>query len=379
MVTELFAVMRKELRQAFRDRRMAALLLVAPIIQLTLLGYAVDLEVDRIPTAVCDQDHSPTSRALVQAFLADGTFVHKATVHDPEQASRLLETGEAATALVIPPGFERDVGRNMPTTIQVLLDGTDSNRAQIGANSASQFLLERSMALSVQRMQAMMTTQGRAATISQVKIMPRVLYNPQFKSSLYMVPGVACMVLLVVTTIVTAMGIAREREVGTMEQILVTPLRPSVLLVGKCLPFALLGLFDVAALLLVGSILFNVPLRGPLAVVGLGTVLYLLTTLGVGIFISTVSRSQQQAILGGFFFLMPAILLSGFMTPIENMPWWIKPLTFLDPVRYFVELLRACLLKGAGFVDTLPQLTALAVFGVSILGLSTLRFRKRLG
>jgi ABC-2 type transport system permease protein len=194
-----------------------------------------------------------------------------------------------------------------------------------------------------------------------------------------MVPGVAAMILLIVTTIVTAMGLAREREVGTMEQILVTPLRPAILLLGKCLPFALLGLILVPAILTVGSYLFDVPIRGSLALIFTATLLYLMTTLGTGVFISTISKSQQQAILGGFFFLMPAILLSGFMTPIENMPWWIRPITYVNPVRYFVEILRGCLLKGAGFSEMAPQLIALAAFGLSILTLSTLRFRKQLG
>jgi ABC-2 type transport system permease protein len=192
-----------------------------------------------------------------------------------------------------------------------------------------------------------------------------------------MVPGVASLVLLVVTTVVTAMGIAREREVGTIEQLLVTPIRPVVLLLGKTLPFALIGLVVAGLVLSVGTNLFDVPVRGSLAAIFVGTVLYLLSTLGAGVFISTVAQTQQQAILGSFFFLLPAILLSGFMTPIENMPAWIQPLTWINPVRYYVEILRAGLLKGAGFAELRFQLGALTVFGVAILGISALRFRKR--
>ena len=215
--------------------------------------------------------------------------------------------------------------------------------------------------------------------LPQIRLAPRILYNPRLKSAMYMVPGVAAMVLLVVTTIVTAMGIARERELGTMEQILVTPLRPWVLLLGKCLPFALIGLVEVWAILTVGSYLFDVPLRGSFVLITVATFFYLFTTLGAGILISTVSRSQQQAILGGFFFMMPAILLSGFMTPIENMPSWLRPLTLLDPVRYYLAILRACLLKGAGFADVRRELVSLAVFGTALITLSSLRFHKRLG
>lgn len=379
MLTSLLAVMRKEFIQAFRNRPMTVMLLVAPLLQTTVLGFAVDLDVDRIPTAVVDQDRSPASRALAAAFVADRTFAKVAEGDDAEAASRLLERGAAAAALVIPPGFERDVNRGTPTQVQLLVDGTDPNRAQISGNAASQFLLERGLALSMVRIRAVMAAQGRTGSVGQARILPRTLYNPRFKSAVFMVPGVASVVLLVVTTIVTAMGLAREREMGTMEQILVTPLDPGVLLVGKCLPFAILGLVDMVALLVIGNVVFGVPLRGPLPLVFAGTLLYLMSTLGVGIFISTVSKSQQQAVLGGFFFLMPAVLLGGFMTPIENMPAWIQPITWLNPVRYFIDIMRSCLLKGAGFREAMPNLAALAVFGTAILGISTLRFHKRLG
>jgi ABC-2 type transport system permease protein len=379
MLSALLAVMIKELRQAFRDKRMAVLLLVAPVIQLALLGYAVDLEVDRIPTVICDLDRSVESRDLAAALVADKTFLLVGLDPDPEVASERLERGEAAVVFVIPAGFAEDLAARQPVAVQVLLDGTDPNRAQVAANAAAQFMAERAVATSLERLDQLAGAEGRVRALPRIGLAPRILFNPRLESAIYMVPGVAAMVLLVVTTIVTAMGIAREREIGTMEQILVTPLRPSVLLLGKCLPFALVGLVDVWAILTVGSYLFDVPLRGSFVLVTVATFLYLMCTLGVGIFISTVSRSQQQAILGGFFFLMPAILLSGFMTPIANMPAWLQPVTYLDPVRYYLEILRGCLLKGAGFEDVVPQLGSLALFGLVLLTLSSLRFRKRLG
>lgn len=378
MLHALLAVMKKELRQAFRDKRMAAMLLVAPVIQLTLLGYAVDLDVDQVPTVICDQDRTAASRDLAAAMVAEQTFSLVAEEVDPTRATRLLERWEAAVAIIIPEGYARDLHRQSPVAVQVMVDGTDPNRAQISANAAAQFLAERGVAASLGRLAQVAAARGRAQSVPQVRMVPRIYYNSRLESSIYMVPGVAAMVLLVVTTIVTAMGIAREREIGTMEQILVTPLRPTVLLLGKCLPFAFVGLFDVWAILTVGSYLFDVPLRGSAALITVSTFLYLFTTLGVGIFISTVSRSQQQAILGGFFFLMPAILLSGFMTPIENMPAWLQPVTYLNPVRYYLEVLRGSLLKGAGFADVVPQLVALAGFGVLLMVLSAARFRKRL-
>jgi ABC-2 type transport system permease protein len=379
MLVALLAVMRKELRQAFRDRRMAFMLMAAPVIQLTILGYAVDLEVDRIPTAICDQDQTPASRDLAAALSAEGTFRRVATTRDPAAASRLLETGDAAVAVVIPVGFERDIRRQQPVDVQVLVDGTDPNRAQVASNAAAAFLADRAMSLSLGRLDRAFAARGAVRSLPQLWLRPRILYNPRLKSAIYMVPGVAATVLLIITTIVTAMGIARERELGTMEQIMVTPLRPVVLLLGKCLPFALIGLIDVATLITVGSFLFGVPIVGSLLVIAVASLLFLFSTLGTGIFISTVSQSQQQAILGGFFFMMPAILLGGFMTPIENMPAWIRPLSAINPVRYFLEILRGCLLKGSGFADLSHQFLALTLFGVAIMTLSVLRFRNRLG
>jgi ABC-2 type transport system permease protein len=375
----LVSVMQKELRQAFRDRRMAAMLLIAPVLQLTLLGYAVDLEVDRIPTVIADLDRTPASRELGRALVAGKTFALVGEEADADRASRQLDQGRAAVVVVIPVGFAQDLARKQPVTLQVLVDGTDPNRAQVASNAAAQFFAERAVSTSLRQLDQVFAAQGRMRSLPQVRLVPRIFYNPRLKSAIYMVPGVAALVLLVVTTIVTAMGIAREREIGTLEQILVTPLRPWVLLLGKCLPFAFIGLVDVWAILTVGSYLFAVPIRGSFALVTVATFLYLLTTLGVGVLISTISQSQQQAILAGFFFLMPAILLSGFMTPIENMPRWLQLVTFLDPVRYYLEILRGCLLKGSGFLDVSKQLVALAVFGVSLITVSALRFQKRLG
>jgi ABC-2 type transport system permease protein len=207
---------------------------------------------------------------------------------------------------------------------------------------------------------------------------PRVLYNPGMRSTLFMVPGVSAMILLIITTIATSMGLAREREIGTLEQVMVTPIRPAELLLGKVLPFAIVGLFDVLLALVVGSWVFGVPIRGSIAILFLGTVIYLLSTVGLGLFVSTISRTQQQAIMVGFFVIMPAILLSGVMTPIANMPSWLQPLTWINPVRYFVEILRGVLLKGADLVDLWRSFVPLTAFGVVILGLAVARFRKRL-
>jgi ABC-2 type transport system permease protein len=214
--------------------------------------------------------------------------------------------------------------------------------------------------------------------VATATLVPRVLYNQRLKSAVYMLPGVLATLLLNVTAIVTAMGLARERETGTLEQILVTPIRPAVLLAGKCLPYILFGLIDVLAILLLGNLIFDVPFRGSFGVVALGSFLYLFSTLGIGILIATLSSSQQQAMLGAFAFMLPAMLLSGFMSPISSMPAWLRPFTMLIPMRHYIEIMRGCLLKGAGIRDLARQMIALTVLGIGILGVSVARFRKRL-
>lgn len=374
----LTAMILKELRQTFRDRRMAAILIVAPVVQLILLGYAVDLDVDRIPTAICDQDRSPLSRRLVQALTADTTLMHVTDTLDPE---RPLREGQARVVVVLPSRLARDIEHGQPVQVQVLVDGSDPLKSQVADSTAVQFFFREGLRLAAEQLAAaaaLTADRPRAVMRPMIRLEPRILYNPSMKSPVYMVPGVAAIVLLLITTVVTAMGIAREKEMGTIEQLLITPIRPPVLLLGKILPFAAIGLVVAGMEVAIGAHLFNVPVRGSLATVALGTAFYLLTTLGIGIFISTVARTQQQAILGSMFFIMPAILLSGFATPIESMPGWVQPLTWINPMRYYVELMRACLLKGAGFADMWLPLTALAVIGVSVLTLASLRFRRQL-
>ncbi len=208
--------------------------------------------------------------------------------------------------------------------------------------------------------------------------MPRILYNPTLESSIYMIPGILGVMLIAVTAIMMAMGIARERETGTLEQVLVTPIHPLTLLLGKCIPFILFGLIDVAAVLLIASYLFHLPVRGPLSLVGLASFLYLFSTLGVGIVLSTVSATQQQAMLGSTAFMLPSVLLSGFMSPISTMPAWLQPLTYLNPLRYFIDIVRTCLLKGGTFEDVRLQLLSLTVLGVSLLTFAVLRFRRQI-
>ncbi len=370
---QLAAVFRKEVRQTLRDRRIMFLLIVAPLVQTMVFGFAVDFDVDQVPTVVVDQDRSDASRDLTRRLLADGTLRRAAGAGSPEEADRALDAGRAAAALVLPHGLADDLAAGRTAVVQVLLDGTDPNRAGTTAGAASRFFGEEAERLARER-------QARAGLPppGQPVLVPRVAFNPRLKTAPYLVPGIAGTLLVIVTTLVTAMGLSREREMGTMEQVLVTPIKPLWLLTGKLLPFLVIGAFEVLLLLAVGTWVFAVPIRGSLLVGGAGVLLYLFSTLGVGLFISTMSSNQQQAFLGGFIFMMPAILLSGVMTPIRAMPDWLQYVTYLNPVRHFAEVLRGVLLKGAGFGDLWSQLAALAVLGVGIMGLAVSRFRTTL-
>jgi ABC-2 type transport system permease protein len=383
VLQSLFNVMKKELSQTLRDRRMLATLIVSPVLQLVIFGYAIDLDVDRIPTVVCDQDGTPASRDLTQAFFADRTFLRREDVLDPNHAQDALETGSTSAALIVPKGFALRVARADAPEVQVIVDGTDVTLAQVASNAASQFLLLRGIGGEPIGVGPVQVTRANFASsslsgVAAATLVPRVMYNQRLKSAVYMLPGVLATLLLNVTAIVTAMGLARERETGTLEQILVTPIRPAVLLAGKCLPYILFGLIDVLAILLLGNLIFDVPFRGSFGVVALGSFLYLFSTLGIGILIATLSSSQQQAMLGAFAFMLPAMLLSGFMSPISSMPVWLRPLTMLIPMRHYIEIMRGCLLKGAGIRDLAQQMIALAVLGTGILAVSVARFRKRL-
>jgi ABC-2 type transport system permease protein len=371
---QLGAVFRKEVRQTIRDRRVMVLLIVAPLIQTVMFGFAVDFDVDRVPTVLVDRDRSDESRLQVRRVLADQTLRHAGDVAGVPEADQALDDGRAAAALIVPPGLARDLASQRPAEVQLLLDGSDPNRAMVASGAVSRYFGEVGERLIRERLEAA----GRPAP-AQVVLVPRVLYNPRLKTAPYIVPGIAGTLLVIVTTLVTAMGLSREREMGTMEQVLVTPIRPLWLLVGKLLPFLVIGIFDVLLLVAVGSWVFEVPLRGSLLVGATGVLLYLFSTLGVGLLISTVSQNQQQAFLGGFIFMMPAILLSGVMTPIRGMPGWLQVITWFNPVRHFAEVMRGVLMRGAGFADLWFQLAFLAVLGAGVMSLAVARFRTQLG
>lgn len=368
----LIAVIRKELLQVTRDKRMLFMILVAPIIQIIVFGFAANLAFEHAEVAAVDEDHTEESRAWLEGLGAEGTFhvVPHARVADAEAAVR---DGHAQIAVVVPRDFGRRVASGQSASVQALLDGSDPSRGLQAGYAIEAYAALRSAELA--------RAQAAAAPIPVPRLMlvPRLLYNPALKGRVFMVPGTAASILIIVTTIVTAMGFAREREMGTLEQLLVTPIDPFVLMVGKIIPYACFGLIDATLILVVGNLLFDVPMRGPIPLALLAVSLYLVTTLGTGLMISTLARTQQQALMAGFFFLLPALLLSGFMTPVDAMPVWIRPITYVNPMRWFLQIWRTVLLRGGGPSDVAPALGALAALAAFVMGFATFRFRKTVG
>jgi ABC-2 type transport system permease protein len=378
----LTEIIRKEFLQAFREPRMRTMLFLPPIIQLLVFGYAVNLDVEHSRMAWMDQDRTPQSRELLAAFQGSGRFELVATPSNDREVQNLLDSDKVETVVRVLPGFERDIQRGRTTSVQILINGTNSNTASIVSGYASSIVARFAGQVMQEqnrtRLAARMIPAPVHIGVPQLNLQSRVWFNPDLLSRNYFVPGIVVNIITVITLMLTAMAIVREKEIGTMEQLMVTPIRPIELMLGKTLPFALVGLVDVALVVGVALLLFHVPFRGSALLLFACACLFLMTSLGAGLFISTISRTQQQAMMTTFLFFQPFFLLSGFAFPIRNMPQSIQYLTYLNPVRYFIEIVRGLFLKGSGVSVLWPQMLALAVFGVVILSLSAMRFRKRL-
>ncbi len=378
MRTALQGMIAKELRQTFRDRRLAGMMVMAPLLQLIVLGFAVNLEVEEVPTLVADEDRTIESDDLLSGLLAGDAFTDVGEVDNGDQALRMLSHGEALVAMVVPRGYARDVADGKPAHIQVLVDGSDTNRAISSQNAISAYVLSRSIARARERFAQASGRAGQALSTPALRVEPRIYYNPTLDSQVFFVPGVAATLLLVITMVVSAMGLAREKESGTLEQVMVTPIGTTTLVLGKTIPYAMIGLVDLGLVVGAGAWIFGVPIRGHLWILVLAGLLYLMTTLGWGLMISSLARTQQQAFMTVTFFLLPAIMLSGFMTPIDNMPSWLQPVTAFNPVRHFVEIMRMVLLKGSTVRDVGPQLVALAGIGIGFFSIAIRMMRRRL-
>ena len=368
----VFHLMRKELIELRGDPRLFGVVILAPIIQLTVLGYAATTDVKDIPIVIVDTDRSTASRELVHRFESSVNFKIVAMLGSTNEIDRYLDSGQAWMALSIPPDYGRKIGAAGQTTLQIVADGTDSNSTGV-AMSYAQTLIGGY----VQDLVAVAAPGTPAGGLVQPAI--QVWFNPRLESRDFMIPGIVALLLLVITTNLSAMAIVREKEIGTLEQLNVTPLARWELIAGKLLPYAFIGIIDVILVLIVAIYWFEVPLLGSIPLLFGMCMIYLICTLGLGLFVSTISQTQQQAMMTTiFFFLTPMMYLSGFIFPIENMPAWIQPLTYLIPLRYFLEILRGIFLKGVGLEILWPQALALLAWGMVVLTLATLRSSKRL-
>jgi ABC-2 type transport system permease protein len=377
-------IVRKEYIIAFRDPRMRGMLIGPPILQMLIFGFAVNLDIEHAKVAWIDRDWTVESRGLLASFRGSPNFdvvEYQAGTH---VSVELLDHGSVAAVIEVLPDFSRDVKRGITAPIQILVDGTNSNTASIVAAYASQVVQGYAAAVLGQQrktdtlVRAGLPPESQPPAAHRLADQTRVWFNPNLKSRIYFVPGIIVNIIAIVTIQLTAMSIVREKELGTMEQLSVTPLRPAELILGKLLPFAAMGLFEVFVVTSLAWIVFRIPLRGSILVLVASSVLFLLTTLGVGLFMSTVSHTQQQAMMASFFFFMPATLLSGFNFPIRNMPVVVQYLDYLNPLRYFMKIVRGIFLKGTGPATLWPELLALAVIGITIFTLSVLRFHKSL-
>ncbi|MBU1206977.1 MAG: ABC transporter permease [Proteobacteria bacterium] len=382
MFLRLKTMLIKEFIQVFRDPRMRIILFLPPMMQLIVFGYAANTDIRNISLAVYDQDRSPDSREMIERFSASGYFRVTHVARNPAQIRRLIDGGKISAALQINHGFSREMRQQSGTTIQVIVDGTDSNTASVVMSYAQSIVGEYSRSILEKRLNRL---PDLPPSLKQpfykkggIEIQSRAFFNPNLESRNFYVPGIIALLIMLVTLILTCMAIVREREIGTMEQIMVSPIRPVELILGKTIPFALIGYMDVALVTFVGVFLFDVPIRGSIALLLLATTLYLLSSLGIGLFISTISRTQQQAMMTMFFFFVPAILLSGFIFPIANMPAWAQYLTYANPLRYFLIIIWGIFLRGNGLDVLWPQLLSLAILGTIVFTFSSLRFRKRL-
>lgn len=361
-----WAMLWKEFVQLGRDRFTLAMMIGIPIIQIGLFGYAIQTEVRHLPTVVLDESHSAQSRELIQSLENTGNFDIVAEVTDREQLSRAIAAGRARAAVVIPPDFARDLKRRRPAQAQVIVDAADPLSASAAISAGG-------LLGSIQTRRLIEATPGAAPSID-VRVRP--WYNPGLRSAVYIVPGIIGVLLSMTLVVIASIAVVRERERGTLEQLIVTPIGKTSLMLGKIVPFLLIGYVQMTVILVVGRLLFHVPIVGNLSTLYLVAFPFMVASLGVGLIVSAAVSSQAQAMQLGFFYLLPNILLSGFMFPREAMPAPAQWLAAALPLTYFLTTLRGILLKGVGFREILPQLAILCGFAVVLVGLAVRRFRK---
>ncbi|HXF82040.1 MAG TPA: ABC transporter permease [bacterium] len=374
MRRRLGAIILKEFVQLARDPRTLAMALLMPVIQLLLFGYAITTQVEHLPTIVFDQSQTQESRRLLERFVHSRLFDIRARAASAQEIERAIDRGAMRVGIVIPPDYAAAVQAGRTALVQVIVDASDPLVASSALSTARAIGQSASLEIIARRL-------GRAGLARQalpLDVRTRAWYNPDMRSVNFMVPGLLATILSLLTLMLTAIAIVRERELGTLEQLVATPIRKAELMLGKILPYAVLGYVDITLALLIGAYWFKVPIRGSLALLYTLTLVFYLATLGQGILVSTVSRTQRQAMQGAFFIFLPTILLSGFMFPREGMPVVIQWIGYALPLTYFLVIVRGIILKGVGVAELIGQIIPLAILGLAFFTTSVIRFQKRL-
>lgn len=366
----------KELIQVKRDPKLFRIVFMAPILQLIFLGYAANMDVNTVHTAVFDQDRSVSSREFIRNFEQSGYFDMDYYVESYKEIEDLIDRGKVLTAIVIPPEFEKSISRRQTARVQTIFDGSDGNKTSVALGYMQGIAAgySQNIALNlINRTGAVNSLPGNM--VPEV----RVWYNPELTTRNFMVPSIMGLVLMVITIVLMSMAVVKEREIGTLEQLIVTPIKPYQLIIGKLIPFIMIGAVEVLLVTSIMTFWFGIPIRGSYILLLFTSLLFVLSTLGMGLFISTISKTQQQAMMVAMFgIMMPMIYLSGFAFPIENMPVLIQNITYAIPLRYYITILRGIILKGVGLADLWQEILILFLMGTVILAASSLRFRKRL-
>jgi ABC-2 type transport system permease protein len=373
MFERILTMLRKEFRSVFRDPRMRLVIFGVPVIQTLIFGYAVTMDVRHVRLVVLDRDQTPASRELVARFTGSDYFDAVLATDNETAARAKIDAADAAAILQINAGFEQTLRASQTTPVQLIVDGSDSNTARLVLNYSSVIAAAYNNDVVVAATERLT---GHKLTVGAVDLRTRAWFNENLESRNYFVPGVMAVLVMLISLMLTGMAIVREKEVGTIEQIMVTPIRPLEFILGKFAPFIVIGFVDVALVTLVGVYWFEIPIRGSFALLLLGTACFLLSTLGIGLFISTVSSTQQQAMMTTFFFFFPAMLLSGFIYPIANMPTVVQWFTLFNPLRHFLIIIRGVFLKGVGFEVLWVQLGALLAIGLVVMAFAVARFKK---
>jgi len=375
MGRRIWQMVKKEFIQVWRDRRLRIFLILPPIVQLIIYGYAINFDIRQVPFGVFDEDRSQASESLISRFTASEYFSLTQVITSEAELRGLIDRSRITLAVRIPKGFAAKIKAHQPVPLQLILDATDSNTALIVAKYTRTILNDYAGEMLQQTLRQL--SAPRKVRIPVV-VEPRAWLNPNLESKNAFVPGVVAMVVMLVSLMLTALSVVREREIGTMAQILVSPLSPLEFLSGKTIPFILISLVDVALVTLMGIFWFEIPFQGSVAVLFVGTLAFLLSSVGLGLLISTTCSTQQQAVMAGTFVLTPAILLSGLIFPIANMALIFQYITYVNPLRYFIVIVQSVFLGGRSLEALWPQMAAMAGLGVVFLGLSIIRFRGRL-